>query len=749
MSTTPFYLQSKVIFGVIAAANLLNYIDRGIIPGSTNELNSFIKSDLDTDTPDVFLGLLQSSFIIGFMFGSIIFSHLIHTYGRFTLTGIGCSIWIVAVMLSGSAYYSGSYVFLLFARILSGLAEASMQCAIPPWIQKTAPAHQKGLWLGIFYMAIPVGLALGYAYSSICSESVGWQFAFFFEGFIMVPFVIYMFLVAPHFPPDKVKVEEEEGAHPTIWQEILIVCGRPVFLCFCMAYAAQSATLTGLSTFGSSFMMGLGYFDKESQASTLFGIVISISGMIATPLGGVLLDKLLANYRTRAVEASVAAAQGRSPSVIEEILDELDEQQLAPLVASETLETPTRDQIYSNRVNKELEIICLYIAALTAVGATLLMLVYFVYDKGLFLFLVGLSTGLIFMTSSAIMMGVMLSVPTATQSFGIAVNNICLHGFGDVPSPVIIGYIKDVLAPGCVAKSDDDGNIAASQDCRDDGEGLRITMLVTTLWLIWVIFFYLLAWVLCQRRFHLFSWGLVAFDPSSSGSNGEYSNPDGANYSANDSAKNTRSSGDSSQTNPLNSVVKEGAGSVMWKGKNINAAEDSVNHSSPSDQLNRITPTKFKSKKDRPLTGVTTSTDDVSGGERSRLLSDHSDHEKENDHSLTRRTNSAENISPDHDRRPKSRVLSNDELSNISKTERKKNIERIKRLSHEVTGDDNTSEDILKLRNSSEGRKSKTASLSLGSAEESSFQKVMQKKGLLQRDSFAHRLKEAEDTIQI
>lgn len=80
-----WYLKSTFLFTLISIVNLLNYIDRGIIPGASIEINDFIQKDIDTDTPDVYLGLLQSSFIIGFMVGSVLFSHMIHTHSRFTL----------------------------------------------------------------------------------------------------------------------------------------------------------------------------------------------------------------------------------------------------------------------------------------------------------------------------------------------------------------------------------------------------------------------------------------------------------------------------------------------------------------------------------------------------------------------------------------------------------------------------------------------------------------------------------------
>ncbi len=63
------------------------------------------------------------------------------------------------------------------------------------------------------------------------------------------------------------------SSSPTMYEEFKLVVVRPVFLCMTFAYAAQTAVLIGLATFGSAFFMGLGYFDTESEASTVFGLV--------------------------------------------------------------------------------------------------------------------------------------------------------------------------------------------------------------------------------------------------------------------------------------------------------------------------------------------------------------------------------------------------------------------------------------------------------------------------------------------
>lgn len=64
---------------------------------------------------------------------------------------------------------------------------------------------------------------------------------------------------------------------PTLIEEFGIVFSKPLFLCLVAGYAAQTAMLIGLSTFGSAFMMGLGYFDTVRLLGTVGMVCRSIS----------------------------------------------------------------------------------------------------------------------------------------------------------------------------------------------------------------------------------------------------------------------------------------------------------------------------------------------------------------------------------------------------------------------------------------------------------------------------------------
>ena len=84
---TPSPINPFTLLWILAIVNLLNFIDRGIIPGASKEFDAFISDNMNTDSPDVYLGLLQSSFIVGLLVGSVVFGNMIHHYGRFFLVG--------------------------------------------------------------------------------------------------------------------------------------------------------------------------------------------------------------------------------------------------------------------------------------------------------------------------------------------------------------------------------------------------------------------------------------------------------------------------------------------------------------------------------------------------------------------------------------------------------------------------------------------------------------------------------------
>jgi MFS family permease len=169
---------------LVTIANLLNYMDRQFVPGAPNEFESFVHKSMgvSVDNESIYIGYLTSIFIAFYAVGAVVFGHLIHSYKPFNLMSFGFAIWTLAVFLSGLAKPTGNFWVLLIGRALSGIGEAGLQTVAPTFLDDYAPPDKKGLWMAIFFTAIPVGSAMGYIYSSMMASTVGWDWGFWVEG---------------------------------------------------------------------------------------------------------------------------------------------------------------------------------------------------------------------------------------------------------------------------------------------------------------------------------------------------------------------------------------------------------------------------------------------------------------------------------------------------------------------------------------------------------------------------------------
>jgi MFS family permease len=72
---------------------------------------------------------------------------------------LGLTVWVGAVIF---CFFSVNFPMLFVARALTGVGEASFVCLAPPYILDYAPPDGKTRWLSIFYVALPLGTAIGF-----------------------------------------------------------------------------------------------------------------------------------------------------------------------------------------------------------------------------------------------------------------------------------------------------------------------------------------------------------------------------------------------------------------------------------------------------------------------------------------------------------------------------------------------------------------------------------------------------------
>ena len=102
------------------------------------------------------------------------------------------------------------------------------------------------------------------------------------------------------------------------------------------------------------------------------------------------------------------------------------------------------------------------------------------------------------MTQTQINLVAMLSVEHCDRPNAMAFLMLTSHLLGDVPLPIILGLIKDKLAPDCVI--DDTGGFVNPEKCKEQEKGVRQSLAIAYAWVLWALFFFELARRLAKRE---------------------------------------------------------------------------------------------------------------------------------------------------------------------------------------------------------------------------------------------------------
>ncbi|KAL7554212.1 hypothetical protein ACHAWF_017634 [Thalassiosira exigua] len=500
-STRPYYL-----FPLFLLVNIATMTDRSIIAGATKEFSAFVSGASDApalvrENPDAGIGLLQASFIFGYSVAILLSGHYVHKIRWKPLVTCGMCVWWLGVLGSGNARRYDSFYVLLFSRMATGCSEAAFQVVAPPLIQDRGGRHT-GLWLSVYLTGLPLGLAFGYVYGSRMagSERWGWDWAFYFMCVGSSPLIVALMFVRDGInggilggTGERVDVVEDAptdaddgGVEPllasadgaddptprlrqkkfTLFSEIKACLTSPVLVTLSLGWAAIIGVVASLGTFGGAYVLALQLYDDEREAAYWFGIAAALAGVLGTPLGGRLADKVLDRYGVGRAggEGEDGGGAARGEGVAEELR--------FPVVAS-----------LCARIN------ALVAASLLFVWPTLAM-----QDAAFFLTFLFAGWTLLFMTQTGVNLVAMLSVDRCHRPNALAFLMLTSHLLGDVPLPIVLGLLKDKFAPAC--RVGPSGEFVDPETCKDQEDGVRKSLAIAYAWVFWSLIFFE-----CARRY--------------------------------------------------------------------------------------------------------------------------------------------------------------------------------------------------------------------------------------------------------
>lgn len=271
MSTTRFPLfRLLVITGAIFVSVTSEFLPTGLLPDMAGDLQ----------VSESRVGLLVTIFAFTVAITTIPLTRLTQ---RFSRKGIMVAMLLVFAIANVLAGLSHTYEFLVFARVLGGLAHGLFWAVTAPYASRLVTRAQLVRALSItnaggtaaFILGVPLGTALGHA--------VGWQVSFFVMAGVVLVFTALVVLFLP----------QVEHRHTLATGEIGLPGYRdktvPAVVAACILCVIIMTGQNSFNTYVAPWIIGPGGFDEAAVSGLLF--VTGAFGAVGLFLSGIFGDR--------------------------------------------------------------------------------------------------------------------------------------------------------------------------------------------------------------------------------------------------------------------------------------------------------------------------------------------------------------------------------------------------------------------------------------------------------------------------
>ena len=356
---------------LLIALNLLNYIDRYILPGEL----SLVQNEFHASREQ--MGALTTAMFFVYMLAAPLTGWLGDRYRRKPLIIGGAVLWSLATL---STAWVHSYWTLYFRHAIVGIGEASFGIFAPAVIADFYPERDRNRILSIFYVAIPVGAALGYMAGGQMGSMWGWRRPFFIcaiPGLIVAALYGFLGSEPARGAQDHIQATADRATFAGLFR-------NPAFLTATFGLAMLTFAMGGISNWVPEFLhnpIGL----SVAKASQIAGASTVLDGILGTAIGGWIAQRWLrTNHRA------------------------------------------------------------LYLLSFWSVALTLPFgILLFFGPSRLAIPALFVAEFFLFLNTGPLNTAIVNSVSAPVRATAVSVNLFCIHFFGDTFSPQIIGKIAD------------------------------------------------------------------------------------------------------------------------------------------------------------------------------------------------------------------------------------------------------------------------------------------------------------------
>jgi len=370
----------------LTGINMLNYLDRYVAAAVLEPMGR------ELGLTDSQLGWVHPVFIYAYMLSAPVIGTLADRMHRPRLVAAGISLWSLA---TAAAAFADGFGGLLLARALVGVGEAAYASLGPAILADCYPEDDRARSFTWFYLAIPVGSALGYGLGGLAAQAWGWRAAFLIAGLPGLVLAARMACI-PDPPRGAMDTTEDRLGGASLPARLAHLFTNRIWLACTLSYTAYTFAMGALSSWAPTLLQRA-YGIGTGKAGIVFGGLAVVTGIAGTFAGGILTARLQKRWK----DAGVWIAGGTLLAA-------------APVVAW-ALEAPTPGWAYA------------------------------AYFLGMLL---------LFCNTSPVNALAVSCIPASIRATGVAVNILLIHLLGDALSPEWVGHRSALFAGAGMGKGE-------------------------------------------------------------------------------------------------------------------------------------------------------------------------------------------------------------------------------------------------------------------------------------------------------
>lgn len=274
---------AMVVLLLLIGLNLLNYIDRYILPAEVPLIQR------EFQVSDEQMGALTTALFFCYMFAAPLTGWLGDWFRRKPIIVAGATLWSLATLATAWVH---SYWTLYFRHALVGVGEATFGILAPAVLSDFYPDRDRNRILTIFYVAIPVGAAFGYLAGGELGSRLGWRQPFFLCAIpgLIIAALYAIFGVEPErgasdrVKPTRKRTFDSESVVKFI-EDVLHLFVNPAFLTATFGLATLTFAMGGISAWVPTFLHRFSGLSVADASLAVGGITV-IDGIAGTITGG-------------------------------------------------------------------------------------------------------------------------------------------------------------------------------------------------------------------------------------------------------------------------------------------------------------------------------------------------------------------------------------------------------------------------------------------------------------------------------